>query len=111
MSISKRKKAIQKVVKLLNLATSTNSSESVMALRHAESLIRQYQVAQRELPILQLCDRSMLYRVSWGGAAPRHQKESTVKSPSEGSVYQRRFSEKIVMLAGRMNRLALFWTI
>ena len=94
MSISKRKKAIQKVVKLLNLATSSNSSESVMALRHAESLIRQYQVAQRELPILQLCDRAMLYRVSWGGAAPRYQKEASVKSFSEGSVYQRRFSEK-----------------
>ena len=94
MSISKRKKAIQKVVKLLNLATSSNSSESVMALRHAESLIRQYQVAQRELPILQLCDRSMLYRVSWGGTAPRYQKEAVVKSSSEGSVYQRRFSEK-----------------
>lgn len=94
MSISKRKKAIQKVVKLLNLATSSNSSESVMALRHAESLIRQYQVAQRELPILQLCDRSMLYRVSWGGTAPRYQKEPAVKSSSEGSVYQRRFSEK-----------------
>lgn len=94
MSISKRKKAIQKVVKLLNLATSTNSSESVMALRHAESLIRQYQVAQKELPILQLCDRSMLYRVSWGGAAPRHQKDNPVKPASEGSVYQRRFSEK-----------------
>jgi hypothetical protein len=94
MSISKRKKAIQKVVKLLNLATSSNSSESVMALRHAESLIRQYQIAQRELPILQLCDRSMLYRVSWGGAAPRYQKETVVKSSSEGSVYQRRFSEK-----------------
>lgn len=94
MSISKRKKAIQKVVKLLNLATSTNSSESVMALRHAESLIRQYQVAQRELPILQLCDRAMLYRVSWGGATPRYQKEATVKSSSEGSVYHRRFSEK-----------------
>lgn len=94
MSISKRKKAIQKVVKLLNLATSSNSSESVMALRHAESLIRQYQIAQRELPILQLCDRSMLYRVSWGGAAPRYQKEAVVKTSSEGSVYQRRFSEK-----------------
>lgn len=94
MSISKRKKAIQKVVKLLNLATSSNSSESVMALRHAESLIRQYQVAQRELPILQLCDRAMLYRVSWGGAAPRYQKEASAKPFSEGSVYQRRFSEK-----------------
>ena len=94
MSISKRKKAIQKVVKLLNLATSTNSSESVMALRHAESLIRQYQVAQRELPILQLCDRAMLYRVSWGGASPRYQKDTVAKSSPEGSVYQRRFSEK-----------------
>lgn len=94
MSMSKRKKAIQKVVKLLNLATSSNVSESVMALRHAESLIRQYQVAQRELPILQLCDRSMLYRVSWGGGAPRYVKESVVKPSSEGSVYQRRFSEK-----------------
>ncbi len=94
MSVSKRKKAIQKVVKLLNLATSSNVSESVMALRHAESLIRQYQVAQRELPILQLCDRSMLYRVSWGGGVPRYVKESVVKPSSEGSVYQRRFSEK-----------------
>ncbi|MBR7888033.1 DUF2786 domain-containing protein [Marinomonas sp. A79] len=93
MSITKRKKAIQKVVKLLNLATSTNSSESVVALRHAESLIRQYQIAQKELPILQLCERSMLYRVSWGGAAPRHVKESTSK-PSPEPIRARRFSEK-----------------
>ncbi|WP_137169823.1 DUF2786 domain-containing protein [Marinomonas sp. FW-1] len=94
MSIRKRKKVIQKVVKLLNLATSTNSSESTVALRHAESLIRQYEIAQRELPILQLCDRSMLYRVSWGGAAPRYVKEPVAKAPPESSVYQRRFSEK-----------------
>lgn len=94
MSIRKRKKVIQKVVKLLNLATSTNSSESTVALRHAESLIRQYEIAQRELPILQLCDRSMLYRVSWGGAAPRFTKEPVVKTTPESSVYQRRFSEK-----------------
>ncbi|WP_235075890.1 hypothetical protein [Marinomonas profundimaris] len=78
---------------MLNLATSNNPSESTMALRHAESLIRQYEIAQKELPILQLCDRSMLYRVSWG-VVPRYHKESSVKSPSEGSVYQRRFSEK-----------------
>ncbi len=94
MSIRKRKKAIHKVVKLLNLATSSNASESTMALRHAETLIRQYEIAQRELPILQLCDRSMLYRVSWGGAAPRFLKETLVKSSSDTSVYQRRFSEK-----------------
>ncbi|MFQ3185096.1 MAG: hypothetical protein ACI85E_001465 [Marinomonas primoryensis] len=94
MSVRKRKKAIQKVVKLLNLSTSPNASESVMALRHAELLIRQYEIAQRELPILQLCDRSALYRVSWGGAAPKYQKEAAMKSSTDGSVYNRRFSEK-----------------
>jgi len=96
MNIRRRKKAISKVVKLLNLATSTNSSESVVALRHAESLIRQYSILQRELPILQLCDTSMLYRVSWGGAAPRHAKEVPTKPVFQESVYQRRFSEKTV---------------
>ncbi len=94
MNIRRRKKAIQKVVKLLNLATSTNVSESTMALRHAESLIRQYEIAQSELPIMQLCDRAMLYRVSWGGAAPRYLKETVMKPTAENSVYQRRFSEK-----------------
>ena len=94
MSVRKRKKAIQKVVKLLNLSTSPNASESIMALRHAELLIRQYEIAQRELPILQLCDRSALYRVSWGGAAPRYQKEPVVKPSTDSSVYSRRFSEK-----------------
>ncbi|MCV2402989.1 hypothetical protein OFY17_08885 [Marinomonas sp. C2222] len=94
MSIRRRKKAIQKVVKLLNLATSSNSSESTMALRHAESLIRLYEIAQRELPILQLCDRSMLYKVSWGGASPKFTKESKSESSSQQPVYQRRFSEK-----------------
>ena len=94
MSISRRKKAIQKVVKLLNLATSTNASESGVALRHAESLIGQYAISQRELPMLQLCDRSMLYKVSWGKNAFRQTAKTTVKSKSESSVYQRRFSEK-----------------
>ncbi|ETX09577.1 hypothetical protein MUS1_07005 [Marinomonas ushuaiensis DSM 15871] len=65
-----------------------------MALRHAESLIRQYSISQGELPILQLCDQAMLYKVSWGGSAPQHKKESVIKTFSEGSVYQRRFSEK-----------------
>ncbi|SBS34642.1 hypothetical protein MSP8886_03123 [Marinomonas spartinae] len=94
MNIRRRKKAISKVVKLLNLATSTNSSESVVALRHAESLIRQYSILQRELPILQLCDTSMLYRVSWGGAAPRHAKEVPINPVFQESVSKRRFSEK-----------------
>lgn len=94
MSTRRRKKAVQKLVKLLNLATSSNASESAMALRHAEALIREYGIAQRELPILQLCDQTMLYKVSWGGSAPQHKKENVVKTFSEGSVYQRRFSEK-----------------
>lgn len=94
MSTRRRKKAIQKVVKLLNLATSSNLSESNLALRHAESLIRQYGIAQRELPILQLCDRSMLYKVSWGNSAPRFVKEPSPKNEQSDSVYQRRFSEK-----------------
>jgi len=94
MSTRRRKKAIQKVVKLLNLATSSNLSESNLALRHAESLIRQYSIAQRELPMLQLCDRSMLYKVSWGNSAPRFVKESAPKNMQSDSVYQRRFSEK-----------------
>ncbi len=94
MSTRRRKKAIQKVVKLLNLATSSNLSESNLALRHAESLIRQYSIAQRELPMLQLCDRSMLYKVSWGNSAPRFVKESAPKNVQSDSVYQRRFSEK-----------------
>ncbi|AEF54687.1 DUF2786 domain-containing protein [Marinomonas posidonica] len=94
MSTRRRKKAIQKVVKLLNLATSSNLSESNLALRHAESLIRQYAIAQRELPILQLCDRSMLYKVSWGNSAPRFVKETSQRGTPTDSVYQRRFSEK-----------------
>lgn len=94
MSISRRKKAIQKVVKLLNLATSTNSSESGVALRHAESLIGQYAISQRELPMLQLCDRSMLYKVSWGKNAFKQTPKAEAKVKPESSVYQRRFSEK-----------------
>ncbi|BFM48349.1 hypothetical protein THO17_05120 [Marinomonas sp. THO17] len=82
-------------MKLLNLATSSNASESNLALRHAESLIRQYSIAQRELPILQLCDSAMLYRVSWGGGSPKYAKDAVHKKTSSAdSVYKRRFSEK-----------------
>ncbi|MEL0638438.1 DUF2786 domain-containing protein [Marinomonas sp. TI.3.20] len=94
MSVRRRKKAIGKIVKLLNLATSTNTTESVVALRHAEALIRQYNIVQRELPVVQLYDRALLYKVSWNSAAPRFQKETSVKSVSTDSVYLRRFSEK-----------------
>ncbi len=94
MSVRRRKKAISKIIKLLNLATSTNTTESIVALRHAEALIRQYNIAQRELPVVQLYDRTLLYKVSWNGAAPRFIKETPSKAVSSDSVYSRRFSEK-----------------
>lgn len=94
MSMRRRKKAISKIVKLLNLATSTNSTESIVALRHAESLIRQYSIKQAELPVVQLYDRALLYKVSWNGAAPRYPKEKLSSFVVTESVYQRRFSEK-----------------
>ncbi|SBS33098.1 hypothetical protein MAQ5080_02461 [Marinomonas aquimarina] len=92
MSIRRRKKAIGKVVKLLNLATSTNSSESSMALRHAESIIFQNGLSQGEIPMYQLCDRAMLFKVSWNGT-PRHAKVERPTAHAE-SYAQRRFSEK-----------------
>ncbi|WP_417553204.1 hypothetical protein [Marinomonas fungiae] len=92
MSIRRRKKAIGKVVKLLNLATSTNSSESSMALRHAESIIFQNALSQGEIPMYQLCDRTMLFKVNWSGT-PRHAKIDKPTVTTE-SFAQRRFSEK-----------------
>ena len=92
MSIRRRKKAVNKVVKLLNLATSTNSSESSMALRHAESIIFQNGLSQGDIPMYQLCDRTMLFKVSWNGT-PRHIKTERPSATTE-SFTQRRFSEK-----------------
>ncbi|RDL42975.1 hypothetical protein DN730_16730 [Marinomonas piezotolerans] len=92
MSLRRRKKAIGKVVKLLNLATSTNSSESSMAFRHAESIILQHGLNQGDIPMYQLCDRTTLFKVSWSGP-PRHAKAPKTNQDSS-SVSQRRFSEK-----------------
>lgn len=91
MSLRRKKKAIGKVIKLLNLATSTNSSESSMALRHAESIILQNGLVQGDIPMYQLCDRNMLFKVSWNGV-PRHAKIS--RPVATESHAQRRFSEK-----------------
>ena len=92
MSIRRRKKAIGKVVKLLNLATSTNSSESSMALRHAASIIFQNGLSQNEIPMYQLCDRAMLFKVNWSGT-PRYAKVERPVTATD-SFTQRRFSEK-----------------
>lgn len=92
MSLRRKKKAIAKVVKLLNLATSTNSSESSMAFRHAESIIFQNGLSQGDIPMYQLCDRSTLFKVSWNGV-PKHAKIS--RPVATTNVFaQRRFSEK-----------------
>lgn len=94
MSLRRRKKAISKVVKLLNLATSANTSESSMALRHAESIIMQHGLTQGDIPMYQLCDRTTLFKVSWNGV-PLHSKASA-RSVSVEAHRPRRFSEKPV---------------
>ncbi len=95
MSLRRKKKAIGKVVKLLNLATSTNSSESSMAFRHAEAIILQNGLNQGDIPMYQLCDRTTLFKVSWSGP-PRHAKTATNTVSTSDHVSQRRFSEKPV---------------
>lgn len=95
MSLRRKKKAIGKVVKLLNLATSSNSSESSMAYRHAEAIILQNGLNQGDIPMYQLCDRTTLFKVSWSGP-PRHAKVNTGTVKTSDSVAQRRFSEKPV---------------
>ncbi|ADZ91767.1 DUF2786 domain-containing protein [Marinomonas mediterranea] len=94
MNMRRRKKAISKVIKLLNLATSSNVTEAQMALRHAEALIHQNGLNQGEIPGHQLCDRMMLYKVSWNGNPLHARAKEDVARCSAGSVYSRRFSEK-----------------
>lgn len=92
MSIRRRKKAISKVVKLLNLATSSNSSEAQMALRHAEAIVRQNSVSRSEVPLSALCDPATLNKVNWGAqsSTPPHY---TPKYARASSAAQSRFTE------------------
>jgi len=97
VSIRRKKKAISKVVKLLNLATSSNSSESKMALRHAESVIHQNFLKKYEIPQSMLCDVNTLFRVNWNAKSREFTTES---EPQKAKVTEpfssRRFSEKPV---------------
>ncbi|TDO99035.1 DUF2786 domain-containing protein [Marinomonas balearica] len=94
MNMRRRKKAISKVIKLLNLATSSNVTEAQMALRHAEALINQNGLNQGEIPAHQLCDRMMLFKVSWNGIPKHSRAKDEIAQEPTGSVYSRRFSEK-----------------
>jgi len=99
MSIRRRKKAISKVVKLLNLATSSNPSEAQMALRHAEAIVRQNSVSRSEVPLSALCDPTTLNKVKWGAQS----QTQTDFAPNSAPKYARtsaaaesRFKEKPV---------------
>ena len=93
MSIRRRKKAISKVVKLLNLATSSNSSEAQMALRHAETIVRQSSISRSEVPLSALCDPATLNKVTWSGQSQSHS-GYTPKYARTSSAAQSRFNEK-----------------
>ncbi|MFT2111371.1 hypothetical protein [Marinomonas sp. 2405UD68-3] len=96
VSIRRKKKAISKVVKLLNLATSSNSSESKMALRHAESVAHQNDLKMHEIPQSMLCDIKTLYKVNWSSHRRMFSTEEQVKPQSQEPLSSRRFSEKPV---------------
>lgn len=93
MSIRRRKKAISKVVKLLNLATSSNSSEATMALRHAEAIVRQNSISRSEVPLSALCDPITLNKVRWGAQS---QASYVPKYARTSPAVDRKFNEKPV---------------
>ncbi|WP_050764558.1 DUF2786 domain-containing protein [Marinomonas sp. MED121] len=95
MSIRRRKKAISKVVKLLNLATSSNPSEAQMALRHAETIVRQNSVSRSEVPLSALCDPATLNKVNWG-AKSSSQPSYTPKYARTSAAAQSQFKEQPV---------------
>lgn len=90
MSIRRRKKAISKVVKLLNLATSSNPSEATMALRHAETIVRQNSISRSEVPLSALCDPITLNKVKWGA---KTQSTYTPKYARTSSAASQQFNE------------------
>lgn len=95
MSIRRRKKAISKVVKLLNLATSSNSSEATMALRHAETIVRQNSISRSEVPLSALCDPITLNKVKWVGKSQPYS-NYTPKYARTSSAAEKQFNEKPV---------------
>jgi hypothetical protein len=95
MSIRRRKKAISKVVKLLNLATSSNPSEAQMALRHAEAIVRQNTVNRSEIPLSALCDPATLNKVKWAGQSQAYA-SYTPKYARTSTEAENRFKEKPV---------------
>lgn len=94
MSIQTRKKAISKLIKLLNLSTSNNLSEAQMALRHAENLIRQHHINRSEVSSSLLCDAKTLNEVNWNGQGRVFSSMFYHAETNAGTIHDRRFSEK-----------------
>lgn len=67
MGTNKRRKALSRVVKLLNLATSDVNHEADLALTHAHSIIYNHNIKRYEIDRDLLCDRSVLELIDWYG--------------------------------------------
>lgn len=67
MATNKRSKALSRVVKLLNLATSDVDHEADLALNHAHSVIQTHGIQRYELDTDKLCDESVLDLIDWYG--------------------------------------------
>ena len=67
MSSKKRSKALKRVIKLLNLATSNESHEADLALNHAHSVIYNHNIQREEIDVERLCDTQILAEVDWYG--------------------------------------------
>ncbi|MCV6587726.1 MAG: DUF2786 domain-containing protein [Marinobacterium sp.] len=67
MTSNKRSKALNRVIKLLNLATSDVDHEADLALNHAHSVIYNHNIQREEIDAGQLCDSSVLDQIDWYG--------------------------------------------
>lgn len=67
MTNNKRSKAVNRVIKLLNLATSDVNHEADLALNHAHSVIYSHNIQREEINTEKLCDDRVLDEVDWYG--------------------------------------------
>ncbi len=67
MANNKRSKALNRVIKLLNLATSDVDHEADLALNHAHSVIYSHNIQREEIDPDKLCDGSVLAQIDWFG--------------------------------------------
>jgi len=67
MANNKRSKALNRVIKLLNLATSDVDHEADLALNHAHSVIYSHNIQREEIDPDKLCDGTVLAQIDWFG--------------------------------------------